>query len=157
MTLVLDIRYAQSDVRQWKFQRSSGRVWTERLSQQRCEGTRGNCRRAVVTSSRTPAVESRRVAVIRRRLRLALGEQMLKKRCGGDGCERETQHREDNEWATRQRKKRAVCKGQTVVHYGIGQIANGGHRRDERTGPALASSAKTIWDERVRHLHTQEM
>lgn len=28
-------------------------------------------------------------------------------------------------------------------------------RRDERTGPALASSAKTIWDGLVRCLHTK--
>ena len=68
-----------------------------------------------------------------------------------------TQHREDSECETRQREQRAVRKGQTVVHYGIGQIANGGHTRDERTGPALAFSAKTIWDGRVRYLHTQDM
>ena len=72
--LVLDVRCARCDVDQWQFQPFSGWRWTERLSQQHCKGTRGNCCRAVVTSIRTPAVESRRFAMIRRCLRLALSE-----------------------------------------------------------------------------------
>lgn len=45
----------------WQFSGVAG-GWRERLSQQRRQGTRAKCRRAVVTSSRTPAVESRRFA-----------------------------------------------------------------------------------------------